>query len=140
MSGKKRTRSYSVYCRLECRLVLGKSCCTVGCTRRYSKGCGLQFQRFPQDPERRSKWIAAMKRKDWAPTEYSWICSSHFVGSSSCTPEEGFGRKCLVEETGQQKFCEFSTVRAVLIIYWLDGPGKGRRARPNPSGSGLHGR
>ena len=61
-------------------LIMGKGCCTVGYTRRYFKGCGFQFYRFPRDSERRSKWIAAVKRKDWQPTEYSWICSSHFVG------------------------------------------------------------
>lgn len=62
------------------KLVMGKSCCAVGCTARFSKGCGLQFYRFPKDSERRSKWAAAVNRKDWKPTEYSWICSSHFVG------------------------------------------------------------
>jgi len=24
-------------------------------------------------------WIAAVNRKDWVPSEYSWICGSHFV-------------------------------------------------------------
>ena len=33
-----------------------------------------------------------------------------------------------------------STVRAVLIIRWLDESGRRRRARPNPSWSGFHGR
>ena len=31
-------------------------------------------------------------------------------------------------------------MRAVLIIHWLDESGRRRRARPNPSWSGLHGR
>jgi len=57
-----------------------KSCCAVGCSNRYFKGCGLKFSRFPQDPERRRKWIAAVNRKDWEPTEFTWICSTHFVG------------------------------------------------------------
>ena len=26
---------------------MGKSCCAIGCTNRYSKGCGLSFYRFP---------------------------------------------------------------------------------------------
>jgi hypothetical protein len=59
---------------------MGKSCCAVGCTRRFSKDCGLHFYRFPKDSERRNIWISAVNRKNWEPTEHSWICSSHFVG------------------------------------------------------------
>ena len=58
-----------------------KSCCAVGCTKRYSKDCGLHFYRFPKDDcTRRNQWIAAVNRENWKPTEHSWICSSHFVG------------------------------------------------------------
>ena len=39
----------------------------------------MQFYRFPADPERKSKWVAAVNRKGWYPTEYTWICSEHFV-------------------------------------------------------------
>ena len=56
-----------------------KSCCAVGCTNRAKKGSGLCFYRFPTDVERRRKWIAAVKRKNWHPSVHSWICSAHFV-------------------------------------------------------------
>lgn len=56
-----------------------KSCCAVGCSHRFFKGCGLKFYRFPTDPERRLRWIAAVDRKNWTPSEYSWICSAHFI-------------------------------------------------------------
>ena len=56
-----------------------KSCCAVGCSNRYSKGSGIPFYRFPTDIERKAMWIAAVNRKDWVPSEYSWICGSHFV-------------------------------------------------------------
>ncbi len=59
---------------------MGKSCCAYGCTHRCRKGCGLQFYRFPTDSDRKSKWVASIGRKNWKPTEYSWICSAHFVG------------------------------------------------------------
>lgn len=59
---------------------MGKSCCAVGCSARHAKGCGIQFYRFPKDPDERREWISAVSRKNWKPTEYSWIWSNHFVG------------------------------------------------------------
>ncbi len=61
-------------------LRMGKCCCAVGCSNRFSKGCGLHFYRFPVNPQRKNSWIAAVNRKDWQPTEFTWICSTHFVG------------------------------------------------------------
>ena len=71
-------------CLWECSSVrsefnMGKSCCAVGCTNRYLKSCGLQFYRFPENQERRRRWIAAVNRKNWEPNQYTWICSSHFI-------------------------------------------------------------
>ena len=66
---------------------MGKSCSAVGCTNRYKKGSGIQFYRFPEDKVRRARWIAAVGRKNWKPTSYSWICSVHFVsGCKSNNP------------------------------------------------------
>ena len=59
---------------------MGKCCCAVGCSNRFSKGCGLHFYCFPADTGRKNSWVAAVNRKDWQPTEYTWICSTHFVG------------------------------------------------------------
>ena len=56
-----------------------KYCCAANCTNVFKKGSEVHFYRFPSDPERKAKWIAAINRKDWYPTEYSWICSEHFV-------------------------------------------------------------
>ena len=39
----------------------------------------MHFYRFPVDTERKSKWVATVNRKGWYPTEYTWICSEHFV-------------------------------------------------------------
>ena len=57
---------------------MGKCCCAFGCTNRYAKS-GIPFYRFPTDPEKRRKWIAAVSCKDWAPSEFSWICGAHFI-------------------------------------------------------------
>ena len=41
--------------------------CAVRCTNRFHKGCGLPFYRFPVDPDRLSRWLAAVKRENWQP-------------------------------------------------------------------------
>ena len=64
-----------------------KSCCAVGCTNRFSKGMSDHFYRFPGDPARRARWIAAVNGKDWTPNEHSCICSDHFIsGEKSNDP------------------------------------------------------
>ena len=73
----------SDFCR---QAAMVKSCCAVGCSNRASKGSGISFYRFPSDPERRSKWIAAVKRENWEPSEHSWICSAHFIDGKSDDP------------------------------------------------------
>ena len=60
---------------------MGKSCCAVGCTNRFSKGLSAHFNRFPDDPSRRARWIATVNRMDWTPNEHSWIHSDHFISS-----------------------------------------------------------
>ena len=40
---------------------------------------GISFHRFPHKNQNLlSNWVHAMKRKDWAPTEHSLLCSNHF--------------------------------------------------------------
>ena len=56
-----------------------KSCCAIGCRNRYSNGSSLSFYRFPVDLDRRCKWIAAIKRKNWEPNQHSFLCSDHFT-------------------------------------------------------------
>ena len=64
-----------------------KSCCAVGCVNHLTKGSSLSFYRFPTDNDRRRRWISAINRKDWRPTQYSYVCSAHFVsGKKSDDP------------------------------------------------------
>jgi len=64
-----------------------KSCCAVDCKLPYTKDCGVSFHRFPADPDRRRRWIAALNRKDWEPNEYTWLCGRHFIsGTKSDDP------------------------------------------------------
>ena len=54
------------------------SCSAINCTARKGSS-GISFHRFlHQNPNLLSKWVHAMKRKDWAPTEHSLLCSNHF--------------------------------------------------------------
>ena len=44
------------------------------------KGKGVGFYRIPKDPpERRRRWIAAIRRVRWQPTEETRLCGLHFV-------------------------------------------------------------
>ena len=38
-----------------------------------------EFYRFPADVSRRNSWVAAINHKNWQPSEYSWLFSSHFI-------------------------------------------------------------
>ena len=61
-----------------------KSCCS----RLHQSLLVYTGLRFPTDSCRRGKWIAAIKRKDWQPSDYSWVCSAHFVsGKKSTDPD-----------------------------------------------------
>ena len=55
-----------------------KACCAPGCVNRFSKGSGIKFYRFPVDPERRRRWITALNRKEWQPSEYSLAWPDRF--------------------------------------------------------------
>ena len=57
-----------------------KHCCAVGCHNVYKKESEVKFYRFPiSDSEKRTKWTAAVKQKNWKPNEYTWLCTQHFV-------------------------------------------------------------
>ena len=38
--------------------------------------------RFPTDPERKRRWVAAIRREGWQPNEHSRICQEHFIKST----------------------------------------------------------
>ena len=98
---------------------MGKSCCAVGCMNRCYRGCGLEFYRFPRDSERRRQWIAAVDRKNWVPSEFSWICSGHFVGgkksndlnSPAYTPSIFCHVKSLKKRKAAEDLCRYHRLR-----------------------------
>ncbi|KAL3880033.1 hypothetical protein ACJMK2_032305 [Sinanodonta woodiana] len=58
-------------------------CCCVGCNSRQQKGCETKFFRIPKDDMLRNKWIAALRRENWLPTDHTRICSKHFIKGCS---------------------------------------------------------
>lgn len=58
------------------------SCCAFNCTRRHRKGKRVGFHRIPKEPERRSRWIAAIRRDRWKPTRGTRLCGLHFVSGT----------------------------------------------------------
>ncbi|XP_016110718.1 uncharacterized protein [Sinocyclocheilus grahami] len=55
------------------------TCVVAGCRNRRTPGTSLSFYRFPRDPERKQRWIAAVNREGWVPNEGSRLCSTHFI-------------------------------------------------------------
>lgn len=69
-----------------------KSCCAVGCTNRALPDSAgrVKFYKFPsaqKAPERRRRWIGAVRRQNWEPNDSSRICSAHFVGGEKSDEE-----------------------------------------------------
>ncbi|XP_076315461.1 THAP domain-containing protein 1-like [Tachypleus tridentatus] len=59
------------------------TCVAVACQDRQDRDPGKNFHRFPTDPGRRSRWIAAVKREGWQPTSASRVSSDHFILSKN---------------------------------------------------------
>ena len=60
-----------------------KCYCAVGCSNYEAKAPQLCYHEFPNEKteeskERRGRWIAAVRRKDWTPNKYAVLCSAHF--------------------------------------------------------------
>ena len=89
--------------------IMVSSCTVLGCTERKGKisSSNLSFHRFPhKDPERLKKWIQAIGRKDWLPTEHTWICSKHFVESNFVVRPGKSGRR-LYDHAVPSQFLSF---------------------------------
>uniref|UniRef100_A0A3B1JKU5 THAP-type domain-containing protein n=1 Tax=Astyanax mexicanus TaxID=7994 RepID=A0A3B1JKU5_ASTMX len=62
------------------------TCVVSGCRNRRTPGTALSFYRFPRDPERKQRWIAAVNREGWMPNEGSRLCSTHFISRQVKNP------------------------------------------------------
>uniref|UniRef100_A0A3Q3EX00 THAP domain-containing protein 1 n=1 Tax=Labrus bergylta TaxID=56723 RepID=A0A3Q3EX00_9LABR len=63
------------------------TCVVAGCRNRRTPGTTLSFYRFPRDPERKQRWIAAVNREGWVPNDGSRLCSTHFISVTFYMPK-----------------------------------------------------
>lgn len=63
-------------------LTMVHTCVVAGCRNRRTPGTTLSFYRFPRDPERKQRWIAAVNRAGWVPNDGSRLCSTHFISGT----------------------------------------------------------
>lgn len=71
-------------------LAMVHTCVVAGCRNRRTPGTTLSFYRFPRDPERKQRWIAAVNREGWVPNDGSRLCSSHFISGMGAVKEAHF--------------------------------------------------
>ena len=71
------------------------NCCVVGCSTVFKKNSGISLHVLPRDPARRHKWLRAIKRENFSPSEYVGLCSKHFLPTDYKNDEFGYLKKCL---------------------------------------------
>ena len=72
------------------------SCCAFGCTNRYFPGTKKHFFRIPANEDQRIKWITAINRKNWTPTEGTRLCSDHFTSGKLLNYSNSKARKICI--------------------------------------------
>nr|CAH7768113.1 unnamed protein product [Callosobruchus chinensis] len=53
-------------------------CCVPGCRGNYAKGERVHVFSFPTDTELWKRWISAVHRENFLPTQNSRVCHLHF--------------------------------------------------------------
>ena len=54
-------------------------CCVPGCYYNMKKDKELSLHKFPKEEAVRKRWINALERKDFVPSEQHCVCSTCFV-------------------------------------------------------------
>ena len=68
----------------------GTQCVAFGCNNRRGEDDNISFHSFPSDNDLRSKWINALKRKNFTPSKHSRLCSCHFLSEDYIPASERF--------------------------------------------------
>ena len=84
-------------------LIMG-TCSVIGCENKrgntlLNKKFGITFHIFPKDPERRYKWLQALKRGNFTPSDRSTVCSKHFLPTDFKDDEIGYRQRNLKNDT-----------------------------------------
>ncbi|XP_032385960.1 uncharacterized protein LOC116698250 isoform X2 [Etheostoma spectabile] len=93
------------------------TCVVAGCRNRRTPGTTLSFYRFPRDPDRKQRWIAAVNREGWVPNDGSRLCSTHFL-SDPLSPE--MKEHGVLENLDKQE----ARVEAANALLFLQGQGR----------------
>ena len=80
------------------------TCSVIGCENKrgntlLNKKFGITFHIFPKDPERRYKWLQALKRGNFTPSDRSTVCSKHFLPTDFKDDEIGYRHRNLKNDT-----------------------------------------
>lgn len=71
-------------------------CCVPRCSSGYSSVKNprkkISFFQFPKGADERHKWLRAIRRTDYVPTDYSKVCSLHFVDTDFETDRKDSNR------------------------------------------------
>ncbi|XP_063914519.1 THAP domain-containing protein 1-like isoform X2 [Zophobas morio] len=67
-------------------------CAAYNCTYRHKKGDNISLHQFPKDPELKTKWLQAMRRLNYVPSNTARLCSQHFLETDFIIQ---FGKKLL---------------------------------------------
>ena len=62
------------------------TCCVPGCYTNTKKNRELSFHKFPKEKSIREKWVNAIKRNNFYPSEHHCVCSQHFHEGSTDVP------------------------------------------------------
>ena len=87
-----------------------KNCCVAfGCSNSPTNHPELSYHTFPKNEVRKEKWISAVKRKGWTPSNSSVLCSAYFSRDSYCRPPGGKQRALLKGDAVTSIFSSYPT-------------------------------
>ena len=86
---------------------MGKCCVAYGCSNQFKKGSDIKFHYFPKDSEQRKKWVNALRRENFTPSDNACICSVHFLPTDYKDDEFGYIRRRLKDDAVPSVFPAF---------------------------------
>ena len=63
-------------------------CCVYGCFNNSEANSDVSFHEFPSNAEKATAWKRRIRREDFQPSKYSYVCGKHFVAEDFQPPNE----------------------------------------------------